>query len=361
MEQYNVGILGATGAVGQKFVRLLENHPWFTITKLGASERSAGKKYRNAVNWIEPTKIPAEIANITVSVCKAPLFADVDFIFSGLDSSVATEIEKNFASAGIPVISNAKNYRMHKQVPLLIPEVNAGHCALIKKQKFTDDGSGWIVTNPNCVAIPLVLALKPLHDALGIKAVSLTSMQAISGAGYPGVASLDILGNVIPYISGEEPKIHEEPLKLLGKLSGETIQFADFPVQSTAVRVPTINGHLLSITAELEQKPESETELAEIYRNWENPIGELNLPSSPAKTLYLHENNFHPQPRLHADRDSGMQIGIGRLRLSNIMDVSLVALGHNTIRGAAGCSILNAEYLVKKEYLGSKKLLRTDS
>jgi len=353
MENFNVGILGATGAVGQKFVRLLEDHPWFTITKLGASERSAGKEYSDAVNWIEPTKIPSDLTGMVVSNCKADLFDDVDFVFSGLDSSVAEEVEKEFATAGIPVISNAKNYRMHKQVPLLIPEVNAEHTALIKKQTFTEDGTGWIVTNPNCVAIPLVLALKPLHEAFGIEAVNVTSMQAVSGAGYPGVASLDILGNVIPYISGEEPKINEEPLKLLGQLATDksSVAFADFPVQSTAVRVPTVNGHLLSIDVNLTDTPGDEEELREAYRNWKNPITDLNLPSSPEEAVYLHEDDFHPQPRMHATRDNGMQIGVGRLRFTNIFDVSLVALGHNTIRGAAGCSILNAEYLVVKEYL----------
>ena len=355
MENFNVGILGATGAVGQKFVRLLENHPWFTITKLGASERSAGKKYSDAVNWIEPTQIPSDLTNRVVSKCEADLFDDVDFVFSGLDSSVAEQVEMEFATAGIPVISNAKNYRMHEQVPLLIPEVNAEHTKLIKHQTFTDDGSGWIVTNPNCVAIPLVLALKPLHETFGIEAVNVTSMQAVSGAGYPGVASLDILGNVIPYISGEEPKINEEPVKLLGQLAADSgsVTFADFPVQSTAVRVPTVNGHLLSIDVNLSDAPKEEQELREAYKSWKNPIGDLNLPSSPKEAIFLHENDFHPQPRMHAARDSGMQIGVGRLRFANIFDVSLVALGHNTIRGAAGCSILNAEYLVKKGFLNS--------
>ena len=353
MEKFNVGILGATGAVGQKFVRLLEDHPWFTATTLGASERSAGKKYIEAVNWIEPTKIPKEAAKRTVAECTSDQFSDVDFVFSGLDSSVATEIEKEFASAGIPVISNAKNYRMHDQVPLLIPEVNPKHIELIKHQTFSDDGSGWIVTNPNCVAIPLVLSLKPLYDAFGIEAVNLTSMQAVSGAGYPGVASLDILGNVIPYISGEEPKVNEEPLKLLGSfdVSSNTISRTDFPVQTTALRVPTVNGHMLSITAKLGEKPKDVASLREAYQNWQNPIADHELPSSPDQTIHLYENDFHPQPRLHADRQNGMQIGIGRLRFSNIFDVSYVALGHNTIRGAAGCSILNAELLVKEGYL----------
>lgn len=351
MAQYNVGILGATGAVGQKFIRLLQNHPWFTIKALGASDRSAGKLYSEAANWIENTPMPESVKDLEVRGCISAQFNDVDFVFSGLDSSVATEIEGDFAKAGIPVISNAKNYRTDPTVPLLVPEVNPDHIDLIKTQKFTADGTGWIVTNPNCVVIPLVMSLKPLHEKFGVKSVILTSMQAISGAGYPGVPSLDILGNVIPLIGGEESKIHEEPLKLLGKFDGRTVQHADFSIQATATRVPVINGHLLSVTVQLENPPADAEAIKQEFKNWKSPIAGLGLPTAPGYPLNVYDDERYPQPRLHADSEKGMQTAIGRVRGSNVFDVSYVAMAHNTIRGAAGGAILNAELLVKKGYL----------
>jgi len=346
-----VGILGATGAVGQKFIRLLQGHPWFEIEALGASERSAGKKYKDAANWIEDVVLPESIKQMTVKNCEPSEFSDVDFVFSGLDSSVAGEIEKAFASSGIPVISNAKNYRQDPTVPLLIPEINPDHTELIKNQTFTKDGSGWIVTNPNCVAVPLAISLKPLYDAFGIEALILTTMQAISGAGYPGVASLDILGNVIPFISGEEPKVGPETRKLLSTLEGTTLAKPHFPVQATATRVPTINGHMISATVKLENPPSNFEELYAAFANWKNPIADLDLPFSPKELYKLHEEEKYPQPRLHADAENGMQLHIGRLRKAEVFDVSFVAMAHNTIRGAAGGAILNAELLVKKGYL----------
>lgn len=348
----NAGILGATGAVGQKFIRLLQNHPWFTIKALGASSRSAGKSYRDAANWIEDVELPSDVAEMTVRNCDPADFKDVDFVFSGLDSSVAFEIEGAFARAGIPVISNAKNYRMDTKVPLLIPEVNPDHISLIGRQDFTEDGSGWIVTNPNCVAVPLSLALKPLHDAFGIEQLILTTLQAISGAGYPGVASLDILGNVVPFISGEEPKVGPETRKLLSSLSGEgALAEPEFPVQATATRVPTLNGHMLSVTVSLKNKPKSIKAVKDLYRNYENPIAALNLPSSPASLYNVHEHPAYPQPRLHADQEGGMQLHIGRIRDAEVFDLSFVAMAHNTIRGAAGGAILNAELLKEKGVL----------
>ncbi len=354
MNQFNVGILGATGAVGQKFVRLLKEHPWFTIRKLGASERSADQKYWEAVNWIEDVPLPQDIADIDVNRCEPDAFEEVDFVFSGLDSSVASEIEQNFAQSGIPVISNAKNYRMDDTVPLLIPEINPDHINLIRSQTFTEDHSGWIVTNPNCVCIPLTMALKPVYDQFGLEAVNLTSLQAVSGAGYPGVSSMDILGNVIPFINGEEGKIHLEPLKLLGKINeANSIDYAKFPIQATATRVPTINGHLLSITAKLSDMPSDIQEVKQAIRNWQSPIAELGLPTAPANPIKLFENDYYPQPRLHATTDNGMQLSMGRLRNSRVFDISFVALAHNTIRGAAGGAVLNAELLVKKGYLNN--------
>ena len=351
MPEYSVGILGATGAVGQKFIRLLQDHPWFKISTLGASSRSAGKPYAEAANWIEAEEMPADVANIVVKECDPALFPEVDFVFSGLDSSVAGEVELAFAKAGIPVISNAKNYRTDPTVPLLIPEVNPEHVALIDSQTFTSDGSGWIVTNPNCVAVPLTTSLKPLHDTYGMKSAIVTSMQAISGAGYPGVPSLDILGNVIPHIGGEESKIVAEPLKMLGTLTDGKLTHASFPVQATATRVPVINGHLLSVAVELDEKPASEEEVIELYKTWESPIKDLDLPSAPDNPIYYHDNPFYPQPRLHADSEKGMRTSVGKMRRSNVLDLSYIAMAHNTVRGAAGGAILNAELLVRKEYL----------
>jgi aspartate-semialdehyde dehydrogenase len=346
-----VGILGATGAVGQKFIRLLQNHPWFEIAALGASSRSAGKKYIDAANWIEDVTLPGYIAEMVVNPCDPEVMSGVDFVFSGLDSSVAFEIEGAFAKAGIPVISNAKNYRQHPNVPLLVPEVNPDHIELIKTQTFTEDGSGWIVTNPNCVAVPLSLALRPIYDAFGIEAMIVTTLQAISGAGYPGVPSLDILGNVVPYISGEEDKIAPETQKLLGSLQDGAIQIPEYPVQATCTRVPTLNGHMAAVTVQLSKKPASIDAVKEAVLGFENPIAELDLPFAPKNVIVLHDEERFPQPRLHADHENGMQLHMGRLREAEVFDISFVCMAHNTIRGAAGGAILNAELLVKKGYL----------
>lgn len=348
---FNIGILGATGAVGQKFIRLLQGHPWFTIKALGASERSAGKPYKEAAHWIEAIELPEEMAGLKVSECEPANFKGVDFVFSGLDSSVATSIEREFANAGIPVISNAKNYRMDDTVPLLIPEVNPGHIDLIKRQKFTADGSGWIVTNPNCVSVPLAMSLKPLDDTFGVESVVVTSMQSVSGAGYPGVPSLDILANVVPYIGGEEDKVQTESAKLLGSIEDNKVRFADMKIQATAVRVPTIEGHLLSVSAGLKSKPASIKDVREAFENWENPIAGLNLPFSPEQPVKLYRENRFPQPRLHADREGGMQTAVGRLREGTVLDIGFVTMAHNTVRGAAGGAILNAELLVAKAFI----------
>lgn len=352
MKNFQIGILGATGAVGQKFIRLLQGHPWFTIKALGASERSAGKPYHKAAHWIEDIELPETVSKIEVLNCDPAHFKGVDFVFSGLDSSVATGIERNFAEAGIPVISNAKNYRMDESVPLLIPEINPDHIGLINSQSFTEDGSGWIVTNPNCVCVPLAMSLRPFYDAFGIESIVVTSMQAVSGAGYPGVASLDILGNVVPFIGGEEDKIHTEPLKILGSVGdSKQITPAIFKVQATAVRVPTIEGHLLSVSIKLTDKPGSIEEVHQAFEGWENPIAPFALPSSPTKPIHVYTEARFPQPRLHASREKGMQLGIGRLRKDAVNDISYLALAHNTIRGAAGGAILNAELLVEVGYL----------
>lgn len=351
MPSFQIGILGATGAVGQKFIRLLQGHPWFTIKALGASDRSAGKAYKEAAHWIEAEELPAGVAKMEVLQCEPETFKGVDFVFSGLDSSVATEIERDFARAGIPVISNAKNFRMDETVPLLIPEVNPEHIALIEKQKFTEDNSGWIVTNPNCVSVPLAMSLKPLQDAFGVKSVVVTSMQSVSGAGYPGVPSLDILSNVVPYIGGEEDKVQIESAKLLGILENHQIRFADMKIQATAVRVPTIEGHLLSVSVGLKEKAASIEVIRETYTNWESPIADYDLPSAPEEPIKLYREPRFPQPRLHADREKGMQTAVGRLRDGTVLDLGYVTMAHNTVRGAAGGAILNAELLVAKEVI----------
>ena len=351
---FQVGILGATGAVGQKFTRLLNQHPWFTIKKMGASERSAGKPYKKAVHWIEDVPLQNEVADLIVTTCEPEHFEGVDFVFSGLDSSVALETEQAFARAGIPVISNAKNHRMFDQVPLLVPEVNPKHTAQIEKQNFHPEGKGWIVTNPNCVCVPLAMALRPLYDTFGVERVIMTSLQAVSGSGYPGVPSLDILGNVLPHIGGEEDKIVTEPNKLLGKLADDgSIKQAEIQIDATATRVPTIDGHLLTVFAELENEAASQSALEQAFDHWENPIAKYDLPSAPAEPIHVHQDSMHPQPRIDAWRDKGMQLGIGRLEHINSKKVRFVALAHNTVRGAAGGAILNAELLAEQGYFKS--------
>ncbi|HKI44182.1 MAG TPA: aspartate-semialdehyde dehydrogenase [Balneolales bacterium] len=348
---YNVGVLGATGAVGQKFIRLLEGHPWFTVKAVGASDRSAGKAYKDAVNWLEPTTIPDNVKSLVVVECKPDQMKNVDFVFSGLDSSVAGEIEGDFAKAGIPVISNAKNFRTHKQVPLLIPEVNPDHAGMAQGQPFDPNGKGFIVTNPNCVVVPLAMSLRPLYDQFGIESVVVVSQQAISGAGYPGVPSLDITSNVIPYIGGEESKIESEPLKLLGALNNNAVNDANFIIHATATRVPVIEGHTLAIHVTLKKEAGSADEVVKAFNGWMNPISGLNLPSAPHRAIKVYDDPRFPQPRLQAYAEKGMQAAIGRVQLRTPKVLTYVAMAHNTIRGAAGGAILNAELLVSKNVL----------
>ena len=348
---YRVGILGATGAVGQKFVEVLDGHPLFEVTALAASERSAGKPYREAANWIGSRPIPESIAGQRV-VLGAPGL-DCDFVFSGLSSNVAGEIEQRFARAGYPVISNARNHRMEPDVPLLIPEVNPDHIALIEKQDWSDGNgrkSGFIVTNPNCSTVGLVCALKPLADAFGIDQVQVTTMQALSGAGYPGVASLDALANVVPYISGEEDKLATEPRKLLGTLGTEGVELASLTVSAQCNRVPVLDGHMLCISAKL-HAPANPEAVRNVFRAYRSPIADLGLPSAPATLVQVFDEPNFPQPRRHAEYGQGMMVSIGRIRPCEVLDVKFVALVHNTVRGAAGGAVLNAELLVEKGYL----------
>ena len=341
-----VGVLGATGMVGQNFARLLADHPWFELTWVGASDRSVGKKYGEATSWRLDGVMPESVAGLTVSECKpgkAP-----KLIFSSMDANVATEIEQEFAAAGHMVVSNSKNFRMETDVPLLVPEVNADHLGLLKVQRERRGWKGGIITNPNCVAVPLVMALAPFKK-YGILKLITTSMQAVSGAGYPGVASLDILGNVIPYISGEESKVEEEPLKILGTYKDGAVEDLQAKLSAHCNRVPVIDGHMLTVSVELAEKVSKEQLLADIHAFRGLPQ-ERKLPSAPPVPLvYMTEDN-RPQPRRDGPRDGGMTVFMGRLRPCSIFDWKFVCLGHNTIRGAAGAALLNAE-LMKSEGL----------
>lgn len=349
-KKYRVGILGATGAVGQKFIEVLEGHPWFDITALAASARSAGKPYREAVNWIGSRPIPEKIADMVV-VEGAPGLA-CDFVFSGLTASVAGDIERAFAEAGYPVISNARNYRMHDDVPLLIPEVNPDHTALIDRQQW--GSGGFIVTNPNCSTVGLVCALRPLVDAFGVEAVQVTTMQALSGAGYPGVASLDALGNVVPFIGGEEDKMATEPLKLLGTLADGQVVPAHFAVSAQCNRVPVLEGHLECISVKLQRSADADAVRA-AFLGFDNPIAGLGLPTEPDRMIHVFDDERFPQPRRHADLGRGMTVSIGRIRPCPVLDFKFVALVHNTVRGAAGGAVLNAELLIQQGYLKHRR------
>ena len=347
MAQIEVGILGATGMVGQQFIALLANHPWFTVTWLGASHRSEGKAYHEAAAWRLPAPLSADVARLTVDQAtpgRAP-----KLVFSGLDSSVAGEIEGAFASAGHFVISNSKNYRMDATVPLMIPEVNPDHLKLLDTQAAARGWKGRIVTNPNCSVIALAMALAPLRQ-FGLKTVMVTTLQAISGAGYPGVASWDILGNVIPFIDGEEEKIQPETQKIFGELKGGVVTPHPVVVSATTTRVPVHDGHTVSASVALEQRVAPEA-MIDAFNTFRGRPQELHLPSAPPQpVVYLTERN-RPQPALDVNRDGGMTVSIGRLRPCPVLAYKFIALGHNTIRGAAGAAILNAELMHREGLL----------
>ncbi len=340
-----VAILGATGTVGQKFIVLLENHPWFEITELVASQRSAGKSYQDAVAWKQKQNIPAHIASKKILSLEDKLQSPL--LFSGLDSAVAGEAEGNYAALGHTVISNSSHYRMDATVPLVIPEINVEHFELVKQQQT----QGKIITNPNCSTIAMMLVLAPLHQEFGLEWLNVTTMQAISGAGYPGVSSLDILGNIVPFIDGEEEKIETEPLKILAKYEHESLQFANFIVNAQANRVPVIDGHTETLTIKFKQKPESLSQIQDVLSRFQAYPQQQNLPSAPPYPVIVHSADNRPQPLLDIDQNGGMSSSVGRIRWSSLGDINLVVLGHNTIRGAAGCAILNAEAYVKMGYL----------
>ncbi len=342
--RYSVGVLGATGMVGQKFIQLLDGHPWFKVTSLAASERRIGKKYGDEVDWVVSRDIP-DFAKDIEMVPMDPKYVDADIVFSALPSSIAKEVEPKFAEAGFVVASNASAYRMVEDVPLVIPEVNPEHLGLIEVQKRNRGWDGFIVTNPNCTTIVLVISLKPLMD-LGLQNVRVASMQALSGAGYPGVPSLAITDNIIPFIRGEEDKVETEPLKLLGKFDGEKVQFANIKVSASCHRVPVIDGHTEAVWVEFDR----DVDVNEVKKAFES-LKPLDLPTSPDKVIIVREESDRPQPRLDRDAGNGMSVTVGRIRKDGENSVKYIVMGHNTVRGAAGASILNAELMIKEKII----------
>jgi aspartate-semialdehyde dehydrogenase len=348
-QKFCAGILGATGTVGQRLVQLLADHPWFELTAVAASERSSGKKYSEAVKWQLDTPIPAAAADLVVKDLDPRL--DCDFVFSALDSSVAGPAEEEFARAGYPVVSNSRNHRMSLDVPLLIPEVNAAHLdAIPVQQKNRGYGSGFIVTNPNCSTAGLVLVLKPLADAFGLEKMFVVTMQAVSGAGYPGVPSLDILGNVVPFISGEEEKMEEEPQKLLGRWDGSRFVEAGLGISAHCNRVPVENGHLECLSVSL-KKIATLREVREALRNFAVSDELAALPTAVKNPVVVLDEENRPQPRRDVNAGNGMAAVVGRVRECPLLDVKLTLLSHNLLRGAAGAALLNAELLASRGFL----------
>jgi aspartate-semialdehyde dehydrogenase len=353
-ERLPVAVLGATGSVGQRFIQLLENHPWFRLHEVVASERSAGRHYGEAAQWRLDTALPRHAAELEVKKLNSELESSI--IFSGLDSSVAGEAEDFYADRGAAVVSNAKNHRLDPDVPLLIPEINCDHIAAIEAQRRRRGGKGFIVTNPNCSTIGITLAIAPIDRQHGIETMHVTTLQAISGAGYSGVPSFAILDNIIPYISGEEEKIETEPLRILGRWDEETQRFddAEIAISAQTNRVPVIDGHLACISFryrnsdDLRRHFPIETLIRDARMAIEEFVGEpqrLGLPSAPKQPVQIVDLDDRPQPRLDRERDGGMAVSVGRIRPCPVLDVRMVALVHNTIRGAAGAAILNAELL----------------
>ena len=348
MNKLEVGILGATGMVGQRFVSLLEHHPWFEIKWLAASERSAGKTYREACNWRLRDPLPKSAGDLPVHECKpggAP-----QLLFSSLDSKVAGEVEKEFAQAGHVVVSNSSNFRMEQDVPLLIPDVNPDHLALVREQRKQRKWKGMIVTNPNCTTVGLVMSLAPLEKTFGLDKVLMTSMQAVSGAGYPGIPTLDILGNVVPFIGGEEEKVERETQKLLGKLVDGHVKMGDFIVSAHCNRVMVEDGHMETISVAFKNKA-TIANIVEAWRSYRSLPQERNLPSAPKHPIIVREERDRPQPKFDLNAEHGMATVVGRLRECAVLQFKYVALSHNTIRGAAGAALLNAELMKSEGYL----------
>jgi aspartate-semialdehyde dehydrogenase len=341
-----VSILGATGTVGQKFVRLLADHPWFEMAAVAASSASAGKRYEEVARWREGIPLPRAIGEMIVQECTPPLPGRI--VFSAVEAEVAGTIEQEFARSGAVVVTNTRTHRMDPDVPLLIPEVNADHLALLECQRESRAWRGAILANPNCSTAALALALAPLHRAFGIERLFVSTMQAVSGAGYPGVASLDIVSNVIPYIGGEEEKIERETRKILGTLASGAVEAADFPISVHANRVAVVDGHMATVSVGFARRVRPE-EAAEVIRTFQAPAHVARLPSSPTPPIELDSRTDRPQPRLDIDRGNGMAVTVGRLRACPMLDLRLVVLGHNTVRGAAGQGVQIAELLVAEE------------
>jgi len=339
-----VGILGATGSVGQKFIQLLSNHPWFEIHELAASESSAGKKYKDAVRWSLSDPIPDGISSIKVKKCEPDLKSKI--VFSGLDSGIAGEVETEFAKNGFMVISNSRNHRMDASVPLLIPEVNPDHIELVKSQEY---GNGFIVTNPNCSVIGLCIALKPLIDKFGIERLNVVTMQAISGAGNHNRTKMNIDDNVIPYIDGEEEKIESEPLKIFGKLAGNKIEYQTFDIGAQCNRVNVTDGHLESVQVKFEKHADME-QIRNLWNRFTSLPQQLKLPFAPVKPIHYFDEANYPQPKLHRNLEKGMAVSVGKLRPDKFFDFRFSVLSHNTARGAAGGAIICAELLKAKGY-----------
>ena len=349
MAKIPVGILGATGIVGQRFIQLLERHPWFEVAWLAASDRSEGKNYGEAARWRLKTPIPSNVAQMRVSAATPEDAPKV--IFAALDASIAAELEPRFAEAGCAVITNSSALRMVKDVPLVIPEVNPDHIKLIECQSWRRKSSGFVVTNSNCSAMGLVLALAPLHKRFELETVMAVTMQAVSGAGYPGVASLDILGNVIPYIPKEEEKMEEETRKLLGSLNGASVIQAPFRMSAQCNRVAVEDGHTESVSVKFKTRAEA-AEIVDAWRNFRGIPQEQKFPSAPEIPVQYVDSADRPQPRFDVDAGGGMTTTVGRLRPCAVLDWKFTLLSHNTIRGAAGAALLNAELLKAQGYLG---------
>ena len=347
-EPVRVGVLGATGAVGQRFIALLEHHPWLKITALAASERSAGRRYAEACTWRATAACPASVRDLMVQPLEPDL--DCELVFSALPADVAYDVEERFAGAGYGVHSNASSHRMDEDVPLLIPEVNADHLGLVPiQQRRRGWGKGFIVTDPNCSTVGMTLALKPLHDAFGVRRVIVTTLQALSGAGYPGVSALDILDNVIPYIGGEEAKLVAEPRKLLGAFRADLgrVEPAEMRISPHCNRVATRDGHLETLSIEFERRPTVEEAVAALA-GFQSLPHSLGCPSAVDPTIMVRTEPDRPQTRVDRDAGNGMAITVGRVRPCEVLDLKLVVLSHNTIRGAAGGAILNAEMMIAR-------------
>jgi len=346
-----VAILGATGAVGQRFIQLLQNHPWFEIEVLAASEKSAGKPYGKACNWILECEMPSEIADmpvVNIDIKSVEKAGNVDFVFSALPSDVAGPVEEEFAKT-YPVFSKASAHRLEEDVPLLIPEVNPEHLELVEIQRKRRSWSGFISTDPNCSTIQLAITLKPLMQ-FGLKKVIVSTMQALSGAGFPGVPSLSIIDNVLPYIPGEEEKIERETLKILGRLREGKVIPANIQVSASCNRVNVKDGHLECVFVEFERKPSIE-EVKEAFKNFKGEPQELKLPSAPENPIVVREEIDRPQPRYDRNEGKGMSVVVGRIREDSVLTIKYICLGHNTIRGAAGAGLLSAELAAKKGYI----------